>query len=136
MNSLVDTNIVVRFLTGDESEKAERYLSLFEGGRRREFDLYTSESIIAEVAYVLSSKQLYAKSRIEIADSLPSLLEGRGIRLDHKSTVVSALGRYRNGQLNFEDCIAVEHVLRLGLDGIHSYDRKLGREEGITRLEP
>jgi len=136
MKSLVEPNIFVRFLTGADSEKAERCLSLFEGGRRREFDLYTSESIIAEVAYVLSSKQLYAKSRIEIADSLPSLLEGRGIRLDHKSTVVSALGRYRNGQLDFEDCIAVEHVLRLCLNCIPIYDRKLCRKEGITRLEP
>lgn len=136
MNSLVDTNIFVRFLTGDEPEKAERCLQLFERGRSGEIDLYTTESIITEIVYVLSSKQIYAKARVDIVDKLSPLLEGRGIRLDHKATIIAALARYRDGRLDIEDCLAVEHAVRLGLDGIHSYDRRIGREGDVTRFEP
>ncbi len=136
MNSLVDTNIFVRFLTGDDPDKAERCLQLFEHGRTGEIDLYTTESIVAEIVYVLSSTHIYGYSRMEIVDGLSPLLQGRGIRLDHKATIIAALARYRDGRLDFEDCIAIEHANRLDLDGIHSYDQKLGRGADVTRFEP
>ena len=47
-----------------------------------------------------------------------------------------ALDLWGASNLDFEDCLAVEHVRREHLDGIYSYDRELDRVPGIRRLEP
>ena len=136
MRAFVDTNIFVRLLTGDDPAKAERCAALFEQVEQGDIALFTSEAIIGETVYVLTSKDLYAKTRVQTAQALRPLLELRGLHFDHKLTVLSALDRYETSNLAFEDCLAVEHAVRLGLDGIYSYDRKLGQRTGVNRLEP
>lgn len=136
MRAFVDTNIFVRLLARDDLTKAERSLSLFERVQRGEVDLMTSEAIVAEVVYVLSSKTLYRQTREQIAMALRRLIAIRGLHVDHKQSVLDALDRYEASSMDFEDCLAIEHSLREGLDGIYSFDRKLGRGSGIERLEP
>jgi uncharacterized protein len=136
MRAFVDTNVFVRFLTGDDPVKAARCLELFERALRGEDSLYTSEAIVGEIIYVLSSKDLYAKERSEIVSSLRPLIELRGLHIDRKQTVLAALERFGATNLGFEDCLAIEHSLRESLDAILSYDRKIGRDGSVPRREP
>ena len=55
----VDANVFLRFLTRDDPVKAERVKALLERAERGEVDLLTSESVIAELVFVLSSPKLY-----------------------------------------------------------------------------
>ena len=50
----VDANLFIRFLTRDDPEKAQACFELFQKAKKREILLTTSESVIAEVVYVLS----------------------------------------------------------------------------------
>ncbi|MBI2760864.1 MAG: hypothetical protein HYX51_05500 [Chloroflexi bacterium] len=50
--------------------------------------------------------------------------------------VLRALDLYGRTNLDFEDCMSVEHTRRLRLDGIYSYDRGFDRIPEIRRLEP
>ena len=137
VSDFVATNIFVRFLTGDVLEKAVDCSALLQRSGRGEIDLETSGAVIAEVVYVLSSPRLYGKSRNEIGAGLEALLVTGGLHLDHKTTVLAALQRYRDSTLSFVDCLCVEHALRLGQPAtIFSYDRGLDRVPGICRLEP
>lgn len=52
---LVDTNIFLRFLTGDDPAKALACKELFERAERKEVDLYTNELVLAELAWTLRS---------------------------------------------------------------------------------
>lgn len=54
----IDANVFIRHLTRDDPEKAQACFELFQKAGQREITLTTSESVIAEVVYVLSSKQL------------------------------------------------------------------------------
>ncbi len=54
----IDTNIFIRFLTKDDPVKAAACYRLFEQAQRQEIELVTSEAVIAEVVFVLSSKRL------------------------------------------------------------------------------
>lgn len=136
MSRFVDTNVFIRLLTRDDPAKAERCLALFERAQRGEITLHTSEAIVAEIVYVLSSRVTYNLPRDVVATALRPVLLVPGLRLDHKASVLNALDRWERTRLDFEDCLAVEHILRMDLDGIYSYDRDLDRIAGIRRLEP
>ncbi len=136
MSEFVDTNIFIRLLARDDPIKTQRCLALFQRAERGEVHLITSESIVAEVVYVLASTSLYRLPRAEVARLLRPVLEIKGLRIDHKGSVLKALDLYEQSCLDFEDCLAVEHVKRAGLAGIYSYDRDFDRVPAIRRLEP
>jgi predicted nucleic acid-binding protein len=132
----VDANIFIRLLTEDDPQKAARSLALFQRAQRGELDLVTSESVVAEVAYVLSSRTTYRIARATVAAALGPLLTDPGIQVEHKASILQALELWKDSNLDFTDCLSVEHVRRASLDGIYSYDRDFDRVPGIRRLEP
>jgi uncharacterized protein len=136
VSEFVDTNIFLRLLTRDDPRKAARCLGLFQRAQRGEVSLVTSESIIAEITFVLSSKATYRLPRVTVATALRPVLANPGLRVDHKGAVLRALDIWEGSNLDFEDCLSVEHVRRADLAGIYSYDRDFDRVPDIRRLEP
>jgi predicted nucleic acid-binding protein len=135
LSEFVDANIFIRLITADDPAKSSRCLELFKRAERGEAQLVTSEAIVAEVIYVLSSPALYRLGRPDIAARLRPLLELRGLQLDHKRSLLLALDLYEKSKLDFEDCIAIRHAERLELAGILSFDRGLDRFSNL-RIEP
>lgn len=135
MSEFVDANIFLRLITGDDPAKAARCFELFRHASRGQVSLYTSESIVAEVVYVLS-RSTYRVPRAQVAAALTPVLANSGLRMDHKATVLRALDLWQGSDLDFEDCLSVGHVRRAGLDGLYSYDRDFDRIPGVRRLEP
>jgi len=132
----VDTNIFIRHLTRDDPEKAQACYQLFLSAQRNEVALTTCEAVIAEVVYVLSSKQLYNLPREQIRALLYPLLTLRGLKLSGREIYLRALDVYASSDLDFEDAIAVAHMERHQLSEIYSYDRHFDQMSGLTRLEP
>lgn len=135
MSELVDTSVFIRVLTKDDPVKFERCLLLLEQAERGEIRLVTSESVVAEIVYVLSG-QIYRTPRSVISELLRPMLENRGLTLDHKQSVIEALGVYEETNLDFEDCLSLAHMHRLGLEAVYSYDRHFDRISSVRRLEP
>ena len=104
--------------------------------QRGDVRLITSESVIAEVAYVLSSRSIYRIPRTTVAVALQSILADPSIELDRKESVLAALDLWQGSNVDFADCLAAEYVRRAELAGIYSYDRDFDRIPGIYRLEP
>ena len=135
MSEFVDANIFLRLITGDDPAKAARCLELFERANRGDVRLFTGESVVAEVVYVLS-RTTYRVPRADVEAALGAALSNPGLRMEHKESVLRALEHWHESKLDFEDCLAVQHVRRLALDGIYSYDRDFDRIPDIRRLEP
>ena len=136
MRAFVDANIFVRVLTGDDPQKAARSSALLLRAQRGDVRLITSESVIAEVAYVLSSRSIYRIPRTTVTIALQSILADPSIELDRKESVLAALDLWQRSNVDFADCLAAEYVRRAELAGIYSYDRDFDRIPGIYRLEP
>jgi predicted nucleic acid-binding protein len=132
----VDANIFVRFFVRDSEDLWERCLRLFDSLAAGVGSATTSEAVVAEVVFVLTSRRLYGLGRAEAARLLRPLLEIRALRLDRKEVVLAALMRFGSSALDFVDCLAVEHVLARNLEGIYSLDRDYDRIPGVTRFEP
>ena len=139
----LDTNVILRYLTRDDEEKAKACFKLFQRVNQGEEELFTCESIVAEVVYVLSSTRApYRLSHDEIRARLVPILSLRGLRLPQKRVYIEALDIYASSPfLDFEDALAedalaVVHMERQGMTEIVSYDRDFDRVAGIKRLEP
>ncbi len=123
MSEFVDTNIFIRLLTRDDPRKMHACQPLFQRASRGDVSLFTSETVVAEVVYVLSSPALYQLSRGDIPRRFRPVLRVRGPRIEHKRAILRALNLYEQTNLDFEDRLPVEHVRRAKLDGIYSHDR-------------
>ena len=134
----VDTNVFLRYLTGDDEIKAQACYQLFQRVNQGEEELFTCEAIVSEVVYVLSSTRApYRLSHNEIRDRLVPILTLRGLRLSQKRVYLEALDLYASAPyLDFEDALAVAHMKQRGIEEIVSYDRDFDRIAEVQRVEP
>jgi predicted nucleic acid-binding protein len=134
----VDTNIFIRFLTKDDPEKAAACRRLFEQAKLNQVSLATSEAIIAEVVFVLSSKRLYNLSRQEIRVRLFPLISLPGLKLANRRTCLRALDIYSSNRIDFEDALTVAAMERQKMTELYSYDQDFDHvvDVDLTRLEP
>lgn len=132
----LDTNIILRYLTKDDPRKAERCFDLFQSVKRKDLRLVTSESVMAEVVYVLSSKSLYNQSRQNVRALLLPIVSLPGLKIPHRRTFLRALDLYGATRLDFEDALSIAHMERQKIHTILSYDEDFDEVKDIQRREP
>jgi uncharacterized protein len=133
----LDTNILLRYLTRDVPQKAEACYQLLQQVKEGQELVTTSEAVITEVVYVLSSKKGYRLPREDIRARLTPILSLRGFRLTHRGVYLKALNLYAaHPNLDFEDAVSVLHMKRQGITSILSYDTDFDEIAGVERVEP
>src|SRR4030042_2837573 len=136
MKKFVDTNIFLRFLTGDNPEKARKILTLLEPTRQKGLQLVTSDLVIAEVVWVLTSKRLFNLPKESVKENfLPLLLEDF-ISFPAKGYVASVFELFVDKNISFIDAYNAVYARRIQTDAILSYDKDFDKLDFITREEP
>lgn len=135
-SKFVDTNIFIRFLTDDDKIKAKSCFDLFQKANKKEILLTTSESVLAEVVYILSSKQLYNLEAEYICQILSPIIEIKGLKFASKKFFKKALRIYAEFNIDFEDALSVSHMYYTGIKEIYSFDKDFDKFDEIKRLEP
>lgn len=133
----LDANIFLRYLIPGDEAKARACFALLQRVKTTEELATTSESVVAEIAYVLRSRAHYGLTPPEIGARLRPILALRGLKLANKKTFLRAFDLWdAHPSLDFEDVLTVAHMERQGLTDIYSYDRDFDAITGIQRLEP
>src|SRR5437660_9267218 len=99
----IDTNIFIRHLTQDDPQKGQRAFALFQKAQAGQVTLTTSEAVITEIEYVLSSPRLYHLGREDIRTRLYPLLSLPGLKLPNRRMYLRALDLYATYPIDFED---------------------------------
>ncbi|NTU46430.1 type II toxin-antitoxin system VapC family toxin [Candidatus Roizmanbacteria bacterium] len=133
----LDTNIFVRALTGDDEKKMKHCQDLFQKIAQKKVIATTSETVIAEVVYVLSSKVLnYGFSRKEIRDQLETLLMLNGFRFSQKEMVIQALYLYAEKNIDFSDALLAQYAINSEANGVYSYNTDFDKIPSVKRKVP
>jgi len=112
----IDTNVIVRFLTGDDPDQAGRARRLIQGG-----DIFVATSVVLESEWVLRSGYDFSAERI--VNALRAFAGLPGITLEDGALVARALNRVEAG-MDFADAL---HLGRAdGCSTFMSFDLKLG----------
>ena len=132
----VDANVFLRYLTRDDVAKAARVKDLLERAERGEVELLTSESVISELVFVLSSPRLYNLTRERIRTLLIPLVSLKGLKLPNRTLFLRALDLYAATPMDFVDALAIAHMEARKMTEIYSYDGHFNGVSGVKRLEP
>jgi predicted nucleic acid-binding protein len=130
VTAFIDTNVLIRHLTGDQPElaaRATRYLANAE-------DLLLPDLILAEIAYVLES--FYETPRAQVATTLRAVLAFPAIRVLDADLLQRAVEVYEIHRLDFADAYLVATAERTGVGVIASFDRSIDRVTTVHREEP
>ena len=128
--NLLDTNLIIRFLTSDDLQKAKAVKKLLSGVKT----FFLPDMAFAEIIWVLSS--YYGFEREEIYEKLKSLLAFRKVNCN-RVLLSQALENYRNfNHLNFVDCYLAALIQMQKGKVLYSYDRGFDKVDGVKRIEP
>ena len=130
LTAFVDTNVLVRHLTGDPPNMARR-ATAFLGDTS---DLLLSELIVAETVYVLES--YYEAPRDQIAESIRSLLAFESIATVSPDVILRAVEIYEIDRLDFAEAYLVACAESTGVNAVASFDAAIDRIDTIRRIEP
>lgn len=133
--AFIDTNIFVYHLLRNHPEYSPASTQLLwdiaSGDKRG----YCSSTVIFELVHVLHTQAKI--SRTEIAQQLSPLLRMNGLEFDFAQALLAALDFWKDQPaLSFADCIHLAIAHHLGMDSTYTFDRKMDRYPGVTRVEP
>jgi predicted nucleic acid-binding protein len=133
----IDTNIILRFLTGDDPTKFEACKALFEQIETGTISVFVPDVVIAEVVYMLSSPKTYNHSRQEVAELLTPLLHLSRFEVQNRHILLRALRIYAdNKELDFPDAYIASAMEQTKNKQLFSYDHDFDDFPFITREEP
>ena len=130
LEAVVDTNILVRHLTGDPPALARRATAFLRAGHV----LVLTDVIAAELVYVLSS--YYGRPRAEIADAVRALLAFPSIAVRDPALLYRATELFESQRFAFHDAYLVAAAERTGIGRVASFDRDLDAVPTIERITP
>ncbi|MGD9796955.1 MAG: PIN domain-containing protein [Acidimicrobiia bacterium] len=130
MSAFVDTNILVRHLTGDPPAMAARATAYL----RDASELLLTDLIAAETVYVL--EWFYEVPRDVVAEAMRSLLAFRSVVCVDPALLLRAVEVYETERLDFAEAYLVACAESTGVGVIASFDRTIDGVTTVERLEP
>lgn len=113
----IDTNIVVRFLAGDDKQQAKAARAAIAAG-----DIFIATTVVLESEWVLRSA--YAFEPMQIVAVLRGLAGLPGVTIEEPTVLAQALDWMEAG-MDFADAL---HLAKAGeCDAFLSFDRKLAK---------
>jgi len=130
LSAFLDTNVLIRHLTGDPPDQARRATAFLE----RAEELLVPDLIVAEVVYVLES--FYEVERQRVAELVRAIIGFRAIAVVDQPLLLRALEVYEVDRLDFAEAYLVASAEASGVRTIASFDREIDRVATVQRLEP
>ncbi|HEX6796496.1 MAG TPA: PIN domain-containing protein [Ktedonobacterales bacterium] len=132
----VDTDVIIRLLTGDDPTKQAAAKALFEQVEQGTLTVAAPVTVIADAVYVLSSARLYHLPRTQVSALLSALVSLPHFRIRNRRAVLRALELYAPTNLDFGDVFIAASMEQLGAHVLYSYDKGFDRLSGIQRQQP
>lgn len=132
----IDTDVIIRFLTGDDLAKQAAATTLFEQIELGLLTVEAPDTVIADAVYVLSSPRLYHIARNEVRELLAPLVLLPHFRVQNHLSVLRALDLYASTKLDFGDTLIIAFMEQQNSHILYSYDTDFDCIQGITRREP
>jgi predicted nucleic acid-binding protein len=130
LTALIDTNVLVRHLTGDPPEMAARATAYLRTAR----ELLLTDLVAAETVYVLES--FYEAPRGQIAEAVRSLVAFNSIVCVDPALLLRAIEVYEIDRIDFAEAYLVACAESTGVSKIASFDRSIDGIDTIGRIEP
>ena len=130
MTAFVDTNVLIRHLTGDPPDLAARATAFLAAAD----ELLLPDLIIAETLYVLES--FYEVPIEDLARLVRSIIAFPAIRTIDAALLLRALEVYETQRIDFAEAYLIASAESAGVNQIASFDRSIERVSTVNRIDP
>lgn len=119
----LDTNVLVRYLTWDDPDQAERAAGLVESAADAGEPLFVGPLVVCELVWVLEAA--YGLERGAALDVVETVLRTAQLEFGDKDVLWQALGDARRGSADFSDYVIGRRAAAAGCDRTVTFDRVL-----------
>jgi predicted nucleic-acid-binding protein len=130
LTAFLDTNVLIRHLTGDPPEMAARATAALADG----VHLLLTDLVLADCVYVLES--YYEVERPRVAELMRSAIAFPSIETMDTPVLLRAIEVYELERLDFAEAYLVAQAEATGVREVLSFDRSIDRIKTVTRREP
>jgi predicted nucleic-acid-binding protein len=125
----VDTNVLVRALTGDDPAQSPAARDFIRASR----PVWVSHMVLVETVWVLDA--VYGCGKPQMVEALERILDNKDLALEDPMVARAALGIYKSkGKVGFSDCMVLERARSAGHLPLATFDKSLGKVEGAQPL--
>jgi predicted nucleic-acid-binding protein len=130
VSAFIDTDVLIRHLTGDPPEQAARATRLLS----RADQLLLPDLVVAEVVDVLES--VYEVPRLRVAELVRAIVAFSAIEVADEPVLLRALEVYEVHRLDFAGAYLVAEAETSGVNAVVSFDKSIERVPTVRRIEP
>lgn len=132
--AVIDTNLLVRYLTEDDPEKAKSVERLLKRAGKGEIRILLPSVVIAELVWVLES--YYEMGAGEIAELVGAILNTPGMETQDKHILREALKTYDKKRIDFVDAWILEFARERKIKTVYTFDKKHFKETDLDITLP
>lgn len=121
----IDTNVLVRFLIGDDEAQAKQVYDLFKKAESERSELFVPLLVVLELIWVLES--VYETQRTEILDALRELLLLPMLNFEQRSALRHFLLAAQESKYDLSDLLIAHAAQAHGCEAVMTFDRKATR---------
>ena len=130
MRTFVDSNVLVRHLTGDPPDQAKRATALLRDAE----ELILVDLVVAEVVYVLES--VYVVERERVAELVRAIVGFPPVVVPDRLLLLRSLEIYEQHRIHFAESYLAAYAEATGVGVVASFDRAINRVGTVRRLSP
>lgn len=123
MIELLDTNVILRFLVGDNKSQQKEASAFFKEAENGKRMILIKPLVVAEVCFVLES--FYKKSKNEVANSMEVFLSQKWLKVEDRQPLLSMWQWYREN-MHFVDSYLLA-CSKLNKSKILTFDKTLNK---------
>jgi len=121
----IDTNILIRFLVGDDEMQAKKVYSIFKKAESEKKELFVPLLVVLEMIWVLES--VYDISRTKILDSLSDLLLMPIFKFDQQSALQQLVHSAQGNKYDLSDLLIAHSAKVNGCEAVVTFDKKASK---------
>ena len=132
ITAVVDTNLLVRYLTEDDPAKAKAVddlLARAEQGRER---LLVPSVVVAELVWVLES--YYKLGTDQVTELVEAMLSTPGLEVQDAPLIRAAIATYLRDKVDFIDAWIMEFARAKEVDRVYTFDKRHFKQTGSFKV--
>jgi len=118
MARFLDTNILIRYLTGDDPDKASLALALLDRVAEGTEQVVTTPLVIFETIFLL--QRTYKLAKTDIREKITAILAVQGLQLAERALCLGALDYYVEQNISYADAYNAAWMRGEGIAEVYS----------------
>lgn len=119
---IIDTSVLLRFLTSNSIEKKEKFKRLIKDAEKEKSILFIPLMVVIELVYVL--EKIYKLPKDEVREKVESLEALSVVEIESEEVILEALRIYIEEGLKFGDAMILAKSRTSGIKPVYTFDKK------------